>query len=95
MVACIWPRGVSKEEANLDEWLKEIAQANELRKWFDHDSDKFEEFSRKYKVELTDKEEKLQSLLDQTGENLMLLYAVKDENHNHAVVLKKFLENHF
>jgi len=95
LVDKLWPRGVSKEDAHLDEWNKDVAPSTELRKCFDHDPDKFEGFSQRYKGELTDKEEELRSLLEQTGEKLTLLYAAKDENHNHAIVLKEFLENHF
>ena len=56
LVDRLWPRGVSKERAHLDEWCKEIAPSTELRKWYGHDPDRFEEFSRKYRAELQDPE---------------------------------------
>ncbi|PAU93330.1 hypothetical protein CK503_12555 [Aliifodinibius salipaludis] len=94
LVDRLWPRGVSKKEAWLDEWLKEIAPSTELRKWFDHDPDKFDEFSDRYKSELTQKEEVVEHLLKIAEEQkITLLYAAKDEGHNHAQVLKEFLEN--
>lgn len=93
LVDRLWPRGVSKEEARLDEWLKEIAPSTGLRKWFDHDPDKFDEFSARYKGELTRKEEVADHLLTiAEKQNVTLLYAAKDEEHNHAKVLKDFLE---
>lgn len=95
LVDRLWPRGVSKEEARLDEWLKEIAPSTDLRKWFDHDPDKFDEFANRYKGELTQKEEVIESSLKKAEEQTVtLLYAAKDEKHNHALVLKDFLEEH-
>lgn len=95
LVDRLWPRGVSKEEARLDEWLKEIAPSTELRKWFDHDPNKFDEFSGRYKGELTQKEKVVDHLLKIAEEqHVTLLYAAKDEEHNHAKVLKEFLEEY-
>lgn len=92
LVDRLWPRGVSKKAARLDEWLKDIAPSTELRKWFDHDSDKFEEFSKRYQGELTQKEEVVNQLLEKAkNQQVTLLYAAKDEQLNHAVVLKEFL----
>lgn len=94
LVDRLWPRGVSKEQAQLDEWLKEIAPSTELRKWFDHDADKFDEFTERYKSELTDREKAVNHLLEMATEQpVTLLYAAKDEDHNHAKVLKEFLNN--
>ncbi len=93
LVDRLWPRGVSKEDAQLDEWLKEIAPSTDLRKWFDHDPDKFEAFSKRYKGELTDREEVVDHLLAKGREQqVTLLYAAKDKEHNHVKVLKEFLE---
>ncbi|WP_440999273.1 DUF488 domain-containing protein [Fodinibius sp. SL11] len=64
LVDRLWPRGVSKKEAWLDDWLKEIAPSTELRKWFDHDHDKFKEFQNRYKEELTQKEKVVDHLLN-------------------------------
>ncbi|WP_261131263.1 DUF488 domain-containing protein [Bacillus sp. Marseille-Q3570] len=95
LVDRIWPRGVSKEEADLDEWLKEAAPSPDLRKWFGHDPDRFKEFKEKYEKELDNDEEKqkavekLRSFMKDG--KVTLLYAAKDQKHNHAVVLKDYL----
>lgn len=90
----LWPRGVSKEELKHDAWFKEIAPSDELRQWFDHDSDKFDEFKRRYKSELDSKDDVVDQLLSQckTQETVTLIYAAKDQKHNNAVVLKEYLE---
>ncbi|QIH77411.1 DUF488 family protein [Macrococcoides canis] len=90
LVDRIWPRGISKEDADLDEWLKDIAPSSDLRKWFNHDPDKFSDFKKKYKDELKDNDA-VKGLKDMKG-TIVLLYGAKDEKHNHAVVLKEFLE---
>ena len=90
----IWPRGFSKEEAKLDEWNKNLAPSNELRKWFDHDPDKFEVFSKKYKKELGNCTEVLKTLCEKAKDNTTtVLYGAKDTEHNQAVILKQVLEN--
>jgi len=95
LVDRLWPRGVSKEDAQLDDWMKEITPSPELRKWFDHDPDKFEEFKKRYEHELASKDEPVEKLLDIAGyQKVTLLYAAKDETHNHAIALKEFLERH-
>lgn len=92
LVDRIWPRGVSKEDAKLDEWMKEIAPSDKLRKWFDHDPDKFEEFKKRYKKELDNHEDTLVELADKLSEQkVTLLYGAKDEKHNQAVVLKQVI----
>ncbi len=89
----IWPRGISKEDAKLDEWMKEIAPSTALRKWFDHKEERFEEFSKKYIDELNNQPELVEKLLIKAKEKrLTLLYGAKDEKHNQAVILKSFLE---
>lgn len=90
LVDRVWPRGISKEDAKLDEWLKDIAPSTDLRKWFDHDPDKFDDFNKKYKEELKDNDA-VKKLKDMKG-TIVLLYGAKDEEHNHAVVLKEYLE---
>jgi len=93
LVDRIWPRGVSKEDAKLDDWMKKITPSTELRKWFDHDPDKFDEFKKRYKNELDDKEDLLDSLIRKSSKKkVTLLYAAKDEQINHALVLKEVLE---
>ncbi|TDM41334.1 DUF488 family protein [Macrococcoides canis] len=91
LVDRVWPRGISKEDADLDEWLKDIAPSSNLRKWFDHDPDKFSDFKKKYKDELKDNDA-VKELKDIKG-TIVLLYGAKDEKHNHAVVLKEFMED--
>ncbi|MGP4081720.1 DUF488 domain-containing protein [Pseudalkalibacillus sp. R45] len=95
LVDRIWPRGISKEEAGLDEWLKEAAPSPELRKWFEHDPDRFKEFKERYEKELDNDEEK-QKAVEKVRSfmkdgKVTLLYAAKDQKHNHAVVLKDYL----
>lgn len=92
LVDRIWPRGVSKNEAHLDGWMKEIAPSTELRKWFGHKDELFQEFSEKYETELKNKPEPIKELLEKADKKtLTLLYGAKDETHNQAVVLKNFL----
>lgn len=92
LVDRIWPRGVSKKMANLDEWNNEVAPSNELRKWFDHKEERFEEFALKYREELKDRVCQLNELREIADyEPLSLLYAAKDPTINHAVVLKDVL----
>ncbi|WP_299396641.1 DUF488 domain-containing protein [uncultured Gelidibacter sp.] len=94
LVDRIWPRGIPKEAAQLDDWLKEIAPSTQLRKWYDHDPEKFETFSNKYKIELADKSEILTTLKNNAKtKTLTLLYGAKDTEHNQAIVLKEVLEN--
>lgn len=93
LVDRLWPRGMSKETARVDLWLKEIAPSNELRKWFGHELGKQEEFVRRYQQELEDKQELTRELkkLAQDHKSLTLLYSAKDREHNQAVVLAKLL----
>lgn len=93
LVDRLWPRGISKEEANLDRWEKDLAPTGELRKWFGHDPAKWEEFLRRYRAELEGKEELLAQLRKEAGAGTVtLLYAAKDEEHNNAVALKRYIE---
>lgn len=95
LVDRLWPRGVSKTEARLDAWLKDIAPSSELRVWFAHRPERFKEFSRKYIVELQGNpatEEIKRLIADHTI--VTLLYGAKDPIVNHAVVLQKYLERH-
>ena len=94
LVDRLWPRGVSKEKADLDEWMKEVAPSDELRKWFNHEPSKWEDFKKKYMDELEDKQDLVEGLLDHAKMgDLLLLYAAKDEEHNNAVVLQEILES--
>jgi len=93
LVDRLWPRGVSKEKAKIDLWVKEIAPSDELRKWFSHDPLKWVEFKKRYESELKRMRVEVQKLASiSKKENLTLLYAAKDEEHNNAVVLKEFME---
>ncbi len=93
LVDRLWPRGISKEEANLDRWEKDLAPTNELRKWFGHDPERWEEFLRRYRVEVEGKEDLLAQLRKEaTAGTVTLLYAAKDEAHNNAVALKRYIE---
>lgn len=92
LVDRIWPRGISKEKANLNDWMKEIAPSKELRKWFDHKNNRFEEFASKYKEELKKSEDLLIALRKQaTKGKISLLYGAKNTEYNQAVVLKDVL----
>jgi len=94
LVDRLWPRGVSKEKAQLDLWLKDIAPSTELRKWFAHDPAKWSEFQKRYKKELAKQTEAialLKSLLKKE-KIVTFLFATKDKEHNEAVVIKDFLK---
>jgi uncharacterized protein YeaO (DUF488 family) len=88
LVDRLWPRGLTKEEAGVDLWLKEIAPSTELRVWFGHDPSKWQEFRSRYRAELHDKPELMASVKERAEDGVVtLLYAAKDEKHNHALVL--------
>jgi uncharacterized protein YeaO (DUF488 family) len=88
----IWPRGVSREQAHLDEWARELAPSGELRRWFSHDPDRFAEFRRRYRAELAAQEAKLRELRQRARQGtLTLVYAARDTEHNDAVVLAELL----
>lgn len=92
LVDRLWPRGVSKKDANLNGWNKEIAPSTELRKWFDHRKERFEEFTRRYQDELKGKKNELDELRKiADNETLSLLYAAKDPELNQAIVLRDVL----
>lgn len=93
LVDRFWPRGISKEQADLNGHWKNLAPSNELRKWFDHDPDKWADFRKKYLAELkNNKAEAKEQLKEVSQKNLVLLYAAKDKKHSHAHVLKEYLE---
>jgi len=86
----IWPRGLTKEEARIDLWLKDIAPSTALRKWFGHDPAKWDEFKAKYLVELRPNPDSIQLLKQELDKgNVTLVYAAKDEKHNQAVVIQE------
>ena len=89
----LWPRGVSKEDAHFDEWIKELAPSTELRKWFNHKPERFDEFSKRYRKELKEQDEKLDELRDiAKTKKVTLLYAAKDIEINNAVVIRDVLK---
>lgn len=93
LVDRVWPRGMTKEKANVDLWLKEIAPSTDLRKWFGHDPAKWTEFKKRYTLELKKNKDAVQQLKDQSdGRRITLVYSAKDEAHNQAVVLRAFLQ---
>ncbi len=95
LVDRLWPRGVSKEEARVDLWLKEIAPSNELRRRFCHDLDNWGAFQQEYSRELEEKRELLDLIRTHRSEGpVTLLYSAKDTQHNNAIVLRDFLERH-
>lgn len=91
----LWPRGLSKGNAKIDLWMKDIAPSTELRKWFHHDPDKWEEFQELYKEELSNNKDLLDQLLKLEKDNnkLTLLYSAKDRERNQAVVLLQLLSS--
>ncbi|MDU0462511.1 DUF488 domain-containing protein [Staphylococcus ureilyticus] len=98
LVDRVWPRGISKDQANLDHWLKNIAPTSELRKWFNHDPQLYAAFKEKYEKELRENEEQqeafseLQDIIANSKQDVILLYGAKDEQHNQAIVLQQLLQ---
>jgi uncharacterized protein YeaO (DUF488 family) len=94
LVDRLWPRGLTKEKAKVDFWMKEIAPSDELRKWFHHEEGSWGEFEKKYKAELAKKKELLGELreLESKHQTVTLLYGSKDEKQNQAVVLAGILK---
>jgi uncharacterized protein YeaO (DUF488 family) len=96
LVDRLWPRGLSKAAAQIDLWLKNIAPSATLRRWFGHDPARWQTFQREYIAELEQHPadtEQIQALLKQ-HQRVTLLYAAKDDKHNHAVVLLAYLNEH-
>jgi uncharacterized protein YeaO (DUF488 family) len=95
LVDRLWPRGLTKEKARVDLWLKEIGPSTELRKWFGHDPAKWAEFRRRYRAELKENGEQVAQLGAEVRKGpVTLVYGAKDEQHNEAVVLLEWLEGH-
>lgn len=95
LVDRIWPRGVSKQDAHIDKWLKDIAPSTELRKWFAHDPDKWPEFKKRYFNQLKEHAE-LVNVISQIAQKqpVTLVYAAKDEEYNNAVALIEYFKKH-
>ena len=94
LVERLWPRGLTKERASVDLWLKDVAPTTELRKWFGHDPAKWEEFCKRYRVDLEQNKDAV-NLLKQKSKvgTITLVYAARDEKHNSAVALKEILKH--
>ncbi len=92
LVDRVWPRGITKAQAQTQLWLREIAPSTELRKWFAHDPEKFEEFKKRYFKELDSKPDLVNQLLDIINQGpVTLLYSAKNREYNQAMVLKEYL----
>ena len=88
----LWPRGVRKDDAAIDEWMKDIAPSTELRKWFNHDPERWPEFQRRYTAELAQRTAEIARLRELARQGMLtLVYSAHDELHNDAVVLKRLL----
>ncbi|AUW42610.1 DUF488 domain-containing protein [Rhizobium leguminosarum] len=92
LVDRIWPRGLSRKDASLDRWMKDVAPSTELRKWFDHRVDRWEEFQDRYQKELSCNSAlgELRGLV--SSQDVTLLYAARDHDHNHAIILMRKVE---
>ena len=93
LVERLWPRGLTKLQAKIDLWLKDVAPSTELRRWFGHDPDKWDEFRRRYQKELKENNDLIKLLKRKAkAGTITLIYAARDEEHNNALVLKRFLQ---
>lgn len=93
LVDRLWPRGLTKARAAVDVWMKGVAPSTELRKWFGHDPSRWKQFQTRYRRELDEKTDALQSLRAMSAERtITLVYGARDEDHNEAVVLKRVLD---
>jgi len=92
LVDRLWPRGIKKEDLNVDLWLKEIAPSEMIRKWFSHDPDRWEEFKSHYFEELREKDELLMPVVNAKSRAVTLVYGSKNTSINNAVALKEYIE---
>lgn len=93
LVDRLWPRGLRKADAAIDLWFKDAAPSTVLRKWFNHEPEKWDEFKKQYTAELDNNRQLLQSFLeDNKNKKITLVYGSHDQEHNQAVVLKQYLE---
>jgi uncharacterized protein YeaO (DUF488 family) len=95
LVDRLWPRGLKREAAEIDLWLKEVAPSGELRRWFGHEPSRWAEFQERYRAELAKNSESIATLRDlmKGRKTLTLLFAAKDEEHNNAVALRDFISS--
>ena len=96
LVDRLWPRGIKKTELALDGWLKEIAPSDKLRRWFAHDTSKWDEFRRRYFIELDSRPQVWREIGDvvRNRRRVTLVYSAHDTEHNNAVALKEYLKAH-
>ncbi len=92
LVDRLWPRGLSKEKAQVDLWVKEIAPSDSLRNWFAHDPAKWDKFRKRYFSELDKKRELLAMITGQPGQPVTLLYGAREEKFNNAVALREYFK---
>ena len=93
LVDRLWPRGLTKEKAKIDVWLKEIAPSTELRKWFNHEPNKWPEFKKRYQAEMDSNPDAISTLKKHVADGkVTIVYGAKDEEHNDAVVIKQYLD---
>jgi uncharacterized protein YeaO (DUF488 family) len=93
LVDRIWPRGLTKQEVRIDEWLKEFAPSTKLRKWFGHDPARWKDFKKRYAAELDEHREQVERLARESRKRTVtLLFGTKDIDHNNAVALKEYIE---
>ena len=94
LVDRVWPRGITKERAALDGWLRELAPSGALRKWYGHDPARWTEFRKRYRAELQSQRPAMESLRRlATGRRVTLLYAARDTSHSNAAVLKELVND--
>jgi len=96
LVDRVWPRGISKDNAAIQNWFKDLAPSEKLRKWYDHDPEKWKKFRQRYRAELQAREKELvmRRLATLSRERpVTLVYAARDRNHNNAVALRDFIAN--
>lgn len=92
----LWPRGVSKEKAHIDEWARELAPSDELRRWFDHRPERFEEFKRRYSDELRDHADAISALRRRARHGTVtIVFAARDSEHSNAAVLAPVIKRGF
>ncbi|HQM38001.1 MAG TPA: DUF488 domain-containing protein [Candidatus Bipolaricaulis anaerobius] len=95
LVDRLWPRGLSRERAQVNLWLKDIAPDSELRKWFSHDPERWPEFKRRYFAELAAKTDLLATIAEEARDGVVtILYGAKDRQHNNALALKEYMETY-
>lgn len=93
LVGRLWPRGVTKERAAIDLWLKDVAPSTALRKWFRHDPKKWDAFRERYRKELESKQGDIEIIMRKAKEGTVtLIYSARDREHNAAVALKEYIE---